>query len=54
MPGVNPAFGSDTAWFTWRKGCVTVKNPDDEILAKMKVIAEALDALVIGDDGEQY
>jgi hypothetical protein len=42
------------AWFTWRKGCVTVKNPDDKILAKMKAIAALLDALVTGDDGEQY
>jgi len=31
-----------------------VKNPDDEILGKMKRIASALQARVLGDDGEGY
>jgi hypothetical protein len=42
------------AWFDWRDGCIVVKNPDDEILNKMKQIAVQLRAIVVGDDGEQY
>jgi len=43
-----------TPWFDLRQGCVTVKNPDEEILAKMRAIAQALGARVQGDDGELY
>jgi hypothetical protein len=42
------------AWFYYYDGCVIVKNPDDEILIKMKSIAESLAANVIGDEGEFY
>jgi hypothetical protein len=42
------------AWFLYRKGYVTVKNPDDEILRKMWSIAQDLSAKVQGDDGEVY
>jgi hypothetical protein len=42
------------AWFDWHGGCIVVKNPDDEIIAKMKRIAAALGAFVVGDDGEHY
>jgi hypothetical protein len=42
------------AWFLYRKGCVTVKNPDKEILRKMWSIAQTLSAKVQGDDGEIY
>ena len=42
------------AWFLYRKGYVTVKNPDDEILRKMWSIAQHLSAKVQGDDGEIY
>lgn len=42
------------AWFDHRDGCVVVKNPDDEILAKMKAIATKIKARVIGDEGEEY
>jgi hypothetical protein len=42
------------AWFDWRDGRIEVKNPDQEILAKMKQIAAHFGANVIGDDGEQY
>jgi hypothetical protein len=31
-----------------------VKNPDDEIRDKMKEIARALGARVVGDEGEEY
>ena len=46
--------GGNMGWFDYRDGRVVVKNPDDEILAKMKRIAEALGASVMGDDGESY
>jgi hypothetical protein len=42
------------AWFDFRKGCVVVKNPDEEILSKLVDIATALGARVVGDDGELY
>jgi hypothetical protein len=41
-------------WFDYRRGRIVVKNPDPEILAKMKQIAEKLRAKVIGDEGEEY
>ncbi len=42
------------AWMNYRRGNVTVKNPDDEILRKMRRIASALGAKVMGDEGELY
>lgn len=42
------------AWFDYRRGQIIVKNPDNEILAKMKQVAAALQAKIIGDDGEFY
>jgi len=42
------------AWFDYRNGQIVVNNPDDEILDKMKAIAAALHARVIGDEGEEY
>lgn len=42
------------AWFDYRDGRIIVKNPDEEILDKMKQIAVALDAKVIGDEDEEY
>lgn len=42
------------AWFDWYNGTVVVKNPDAEIREKMKQIATALGAVVVGDDGEHY
>ena len=43
-----------TAWFDYRRGRIVVKNPDDEIVAKMKRLAAALGARVIGDEGREY
>jgi hypothetical protein len=40
------------AWFDYRDGEIAVKNPDDEIINKMKTIAERFGATVMGDDGE--
>jgi len=42
------------AWFDFREGCISVKNPDEEILRKMHQIASRLDAKVLGDEGEEY
>src|SRR5690606_27146395 len=42
------------AWFDHRNGEAVVKNPDDEILAKMIAVAAKLGANVQGDDGEPY
>lgn len=42
------------AWFSHDDGRVVVKNPDEEIVAKMFDIAEALGAKLIGEEGERY
>jgi len=42
------------AWFDYRNGWIVVKNPDEEIRAKMKQIAKVLSAKVFGDEGEEY
>jgi len=42
------------AWFDYRDGNIIVKNPDSEILVKMYEIAQELEAMVQGDDGEVY
>jgi hypothetical protein len=42
------------AWFDWCDGRVVVKNPDEEILAKMRQVAAHFGAKVVGDDGEHY
>ncbi len=42
------------AWFDYRQGNITVKNPDDEILNKMISISQSLNAKVQGDEGEIY
>ena len=52
----HPTATSDTgfAWIHHRNGEIFVKQPDQEFLAKMLAIASDLDAVVVGDDGEQY
>ncbi|MFJ3405312.1 hypothetical protein [Promicromonospora sp. NPDC090134] len=40
--------------FRFHDGRVTVRNPDEAVLAKMIDLAGALDARVQGDDGEFY
>jgi hypothetical protein len=42
------------AWFDHDEGRITVKNPDEEILGKMRAIAKKLGARVVGDEGEEY
>lgn len=41
-------------WFSYFEGNLSVKNPDEECLAKMRQIAAKLLARVQGDDGEFY
>jgi hypothetical protein len=41
-------------WFDFFKGCISTKNPDQDVIRKMLTIAEALQAKVQGDDGEIY
>jgi hypothetical protein len=47
-------LNGNMAWFSYYKGNIDVKNPDDEIIEKMCAIAERLDAKVQGDEGEFY
>jgi hypothetical protein len=42
------------AWFYHEHGCITVKDPDEEILTKMLAIAQVLNARVQGDDDEYF
>ena len=42
------------AWMDWCDGRIVVKNPDEEILAKMKQIAAHFRSSVVGDEGEHY
>jgi hypothetical protein len=41
-------------WFSYSKGNVSVKNPDEECLAKIRKVAAHLHARIQGDDGEIY
>lgn len=42
------------AYFNYNEGKISVSNPSDDIIKKMKDIANKLHAKVIGDDGEEY
>ncbi|SDK75500.1 hypothetical protein [Microbulbifer yueqingensis] len=46
--------GGNMAWFYYRDGNISVKNPDEEILGKMIAVARSLEARVQGDEGEYY
>ena len=43
-----------TSCFLWKQDQITCKNPDEAQIAKMVRIAEVLQAMVVGDDGERY
>jgi hypothetical protein len=47
-------LAGNMAWFDYQRGSVVVKNPDEEIIRKMKQIAQQLHASVIGEEGERY
>jgi hypothetical protein len=40
--------------FDYWRGCISTKNPDEDVTRKMLSIAEVLGAKVQGDDGEIY
>ncbi len=42
------------AWFDYVDGRIDSKNPEQETIIKMKQIAIALNAKLMGDDGETY
>ena len=46
--------GGNQAWFDFREGRIVCKNPDQDILKKMLEIADALNAKIVGDEGEEY
>lgn len=46
--------GGNMAWFCHFGDRITVKNPDEAIMAKMHRIASSLGARVQGDEGEEY
>jgi hypothetical protein len=41
-------------YFYYSDGEITVKDPDERIIAEMKKVAVKLKAKVVGDDGEDY
>ena len=41
-------------WLSYFDGNLSIKNPDEECLAKMRELATKLKARVQGDDGEYY
>ena len=43
-----------SVYFDYRLGKIVVKGPNEEILVKMKQLAERLHARVFGDEGEEY
>jgi len=43
-----------TSCFLWKQFQIVAKNPDEAQIAKMIRIAGLLDAMVVGDHGEQY
>jgi hypothetical protein len=43
-----------TSCFLWRLDQILCRNPDEAQTAKMIRIAEALEAVVVGDHGERY
>lgn len=50
----NPHIDGSHAWFDFRNGNITVKNPDRDIMRKMLRIAGKLNAKMQGDGGEIY
>ena len=48
------SIDSNHAWFDYRNGNITVKNPNEEIMKKMLAIANKLRAKMQGDEGEIY
>ncbi|KAB8048646.1 hypothetical protein GCN78_18040 [Janthinobacterium rivuli] len=45
---------NDKHYFYYHRGEISVKNPSENAIKKMKELAVKLDAQVLGDEGEQY
>lgn len=45
---------NDIIWLVYEKGFITVSNPNETLLSKVKVIAKKIDAKVQGDELEIY
>ena len=43
-----------SVWFSYSRGNISVKNPDDETRIKMHAISQSLNARVQGEEGELY
>ena len=41
-------------WLDWARGYIYSKNPDTALIKKMVLIANRLNARVLGQDGEEY
>lgn len=47
-------FKTIKSWFYYNDGQIQVSGPNEAVIKKMKTVASALSAKVIGDDGEEY
>lgn len=45
---------AEIIWFLYRRGEITVSNPDEVTMEKVRQIAKRVGARVQGDDGEFY
>lgn len=51
-PKVNGCFNK--VYFSYKDGRITVENPDEATIIKLKELSLKLNARVIGDEGEEY
>ncbi|MYN18652.1 hypothetical protein GTP81_18035 [Rugamonas sp. FT107W] len=45
---------NETHFFYYRRGEISVKNPSENAIKKMKELASRFEAQVVGDEGEIY
>ena len=50
---IDPKTNEKHYFYYWR-GKISVKNPSESAIKKMKELASRLDAHVLGDEGEPY
>lgn len=49
-----PNLQAPRAYFHFSNGTITVRSPSDAAIDKMRKVASALGAIVVGDAGERY
>lgn len=49
-----PCGAADAPWLCWQNGEITAKNPSRPLIRVAAVMAAAINARVVGDDGEEY